>query len=121
MKIYLCHSTGYDYAKELYEPIKASALLGVHDVMFPHDAGADAHSRDIIAACDLVIAEVSFPSTGMGIELGWADAAGKRIICVHRADAKPSGALRHIAKDIVTYDGPADLAKKVEEIVANAG
>ncbi len=114
MKIYVCHSTGFDFAKELYEPLKAVAG---HEFVFPHEKSDNAHSKDSIASCDLVLAEVSYPSTGMGIELGWADAAGVPIVCVHRSDAKPSSALRHVAKDIVAYDGSADLVEKIGVIV----
>ena len=34
-------------------------------------------------ACDLVVAEVSVPSLGVGYELGWATALGKPVLCLH--------------------------------------
>jgi hypothetical protein len=45
------------------------------------------HDRDMawLASCDLVIAEVTTPSLGVGYELGWATALGKPILCLHRA------------------------------------
>lgn len=56
------------------------------------DAGDDGpsdrhiHDRDMawLSACDLVVAEVSVPSLGVGYELGWATALGKPILCLYR-------------------------------------
>ncbi|MFH0728421.1 MAG: nucleoside 2-deoxyribosyltransferase [Pseudomonadota bacterium] len=44
------------------------------------------HDRDMrwLAACDLVVAEVSVPSLGVGYELGWASALGKPVLCLYR-------------------------------------
>ncbi len=54
------------------------------------------HDRDMawLKSCDLVIAEVSTPSLGVGYELGWAIALGKPVLCLHRADSmKPLSAM----------------------------
>lgn len=117
MKIYVCHSSAFDFVKELYEPLK---MIQGHELVLPHYGGNDAHSKDVIASCDLVIAEVSHPSTGMGIELGWADADGIPIACIHRNDAKVSDAVRHVAKELVAYDGPDDLVRVIEAVVARS-
>jgi hypothetical protein len=37
-----------------------------------------------LRAADLVLAEVSTPSLGVGFEIGHALAMGKRVICLHR-------------------------------------
>lgn len=44
------------------------------------------HDRDIkwLTACDLVVAEVSLLSLGVGYELGWACALGKPVLCLYR-------------------------------------
>ena len=44
------------------------------------------HDRDMawLSACDLIVAEVSAPSLGVGYELGWATALSKPILCLHR-------------------------------------
>lgn len=44
------------------------------------------HDRDMnwLAACDLVVAEVTVPSLGVGYELGWAGALGKPVLCLYR-------------------------------------
>jgi 2'-deoxynucleoside 5'-phosphate N-hydrolase len=44
------------------------------------------HDRDMawLSSCDLVIAEVTTPSLGVGYELGWATALGKPVLSLHR-------------------------------------
>jgi hypothetical protein len=44
------------------------------------------HDRDMawLASCDLVIAEVTTPSLGVGYELGWATALAKPVLCLYR-------------------------------------
>jgi nucleoside 2-deoxyribosyltransferase len=37
-----------------------------------------------LKVCDLVVAEVSVPSLGVGYELGWATALSKPVLCLHR-------------------------------------
>lgn len=45
------------------------------------------HDRDMawLASCDLVVAEVTTPSLGVGYELGWATAWKKPVLCLHRS------------------------------------
>jgi len=44
------------------------------------------YERDIawLSSCDLVVAEVTAPSLGVGFELGWATALKKPVLCLHR-------------------------------------
>jgi hypothetical protein len=105
MKIYLIHSTAYpNFGQELYEPLKKSKLSKEHQFIFPHENKAEAiNSKVIISNCDLVLAEVSFPSTGMGIELGWADMFNRKIICFHKDNIIPNQAVKYITQHIVSY------------------
>ena len=109
MKLYLAHSSGYDYVTELYEPLKAG-LSTSYEIFFPHDTHkAGVNSKEIIPTCDVVIAEVSYPSTGQGIELGWADLNNVPIICFFRTGASASSALRFICSTIVEYETAEDM------------
>lgn len=117
MKIYVCHSTAFDYTAELYEPLKRE-FAALHEITFPHDAGADFDSSEAIKNSDLVLAEVSYPSTGQGIELGWANVASVPIICIYKSGTTPSSALRHIAKEIVGYADEADMVSKISQLFA---
>jgi len=106
MKLYLAHSSGYDYEAELYVPLKA-ALASEHEIFFPHDVDASGvMSKDIIPTCDAILAEVSFASTGQGIELGWADARNIPIICFYRTGTNVSSALQLISKSMSEYSTP---------------
>lgn len=51
------------------------------------------HDRDMawLKRCDLVVAEVTKPSLGVGYELGWAAAWNKPTLCLFRTD--PQGTL----------------------------
>ncbi len=53
--------------------------------------------------CDLIIAEVSFPATGQGIELGWASMLDIPIICIYKEGAKVSGSLHAVSKKLLMY------------------
>lgn len=48
------------------------------------------HERDMawLRSCDLVVAEVSTPSLGVGYELGWAAALSKPVLCLHRPSSE---------------------------------
>ena len=118
MIIYVSHSRSFDFLKELYQPIKNSKFAANHQFIFPHETSAEAYpSRKLFMdkGCDLVLAEVSFPSTGQGIELGWADTSGIKIVCVSREGIKVSDSLKVIAKDFLIYKNGEDLVNKLSE------
>jgi nucleoside 2-deoxyribosyltransferase len=113
MKLYLTHSSGYDYKKELYEPLKET-LGKKHDIFLPHEQhDKGVKSKDIIPRCDIILAEVSQPSTGQGIELGWADSNNKPIICFYRRGSKVSSALRFITDRHIEYETSQDMIEKL--------
>ncbi len=118
MKIYFCHSKNFNFIDEFYTPIKGSALYEKYECIFPHeDPSTTIKSKDIIRTSDLIVAEVSHQATGMGIELGWADAFNVPIICIYRTGSKISGSLRFISQNILGYSDSNDLVKKLSEII----
>jgi len=104
MKIYLAHSTKFDFQNDLYGPIKKSEAYGIHMFVLPHDKAEWKNSREIIKNSDLVIAEVTYPSTGLGIELGWANAYDIPIICIYREGGELSKSLKAIASKERKYN-----------------
>ena len=52
----------------------------------------DIHDRDMawLASCDIVVAEVTAPSLGVGYELGWATVLKKPVLCLYRVIAGKS-------------------------------
>lgn len=113
MKIYVAHSTGYNFRADLYIPL-GRAFSNEHELFLPHEAHPDGvESRDIIASSDVVLAEVSLASTGQGIELGWANASGVKIVCFYRTGSTPSGALRFISDTFIEYSDPDDMIARL--------
>jgi nucleoside 2-deoxyribosyltransferase len=113
MKIYISHSSNFDFQNELYAPL-IRVFSAEHAVYLPHSPeNAGKNTKDIILDTDLVLAEVSCPSTGQGIELGWAEAAGIPIICFHKTESKPSGALNHITQKFIAYDTENDMTTQL--------
>lgn len=103
MKIYVSHASSYDFKNELYAPLKQ--FLPEHELFLPHENSDDANNnaKKILKKCDIILAEVSYPSTGQGIELGWADMLQKPIVCIYKTDAKPSSAVPIVASATHQY------------------
>ncbi len=113
MKIYVSHSKNFDYTNELYKPLK-EAKLPV-EFIFPHDdISKPFNSRELFQnhKVDYVLAEVSLPATGQGIELGWADIFNVPIVCIYKKGSKPADSLKIISGDIYEYDNLTDLINK---------
>jgi hypothetical protein len=120
MKIYIAHSSGYDFKNELYAPLENSALVKNHQIILPHkDVPVDnpMNTKEAVATMDLVIAEVSFPSTGQGIELGWADYFKTPIVCIYKKGSKFSSALKLLTKDFIEYNDAADMVNKLTTLI----
>jgi hypothetical protein len=120
MLIYVSHSTSFNFRDELYKPLRESELAGSHQFIFPHDSSDNQFPTKKLfldKVCDLVLAEVSFPSTGQGIELGWADNAGIRIVCVYKETVKFSVSLKAVSKELVAYKNTDELIQKLSQIL----
>ena len=116
MKIYVAHSTKYGYQKELYAPIRNSELNSKHDFVLPHEKSEGLfNSKELFEnGCDLVIAEVSLPSIGMGIELGWANMKNIPIICFYKKGSQVSGSLKAVTDKIIEYENEKDFISKLK-------
>lgn len=116
MKIYIAHSREFDYETELYQPIRQATNLLQSEIILPHELGYDNHQdRGFYRTLDLIIAEVSHPATGLGIELGWAYDDKTPTICIYKTGAKVSGSLRAITGQFYEYDNDNELIKIIEE------
>ncbi len=110
MKIYVTHSTSFDFKNELYKPLRESELNDLYEIILPHENSEEPFSsKEFIPTCDIILAEVSYPSTGQGIELGWADKAGKKIICFYKSGTKYSSSLKVISEIFFEYDNVESL------------
>ncbi len=116
MKIYVSHSKNFDFINELYKPLKDSKLP--IEFIFPHEEGSDPYDSKLLMerhGCDFVLAEVSYPATGQGIELGWADVYKIPIICFYKSGTKPAGSLKVITDRIGEYTTSNDLINKLSQ------
>ena len=118
MKIYVAHASSFPYEKSLYTPIMSHPMSQKHVFVFPHlNAQNGIDARELIKTCDLMLAEVSLPSLGEGIELGWASAAHIPITCLHEKGTHPSRSLRHICTSIQEYSDVDELLRFIENII----
>ena len=111
MKVYLAHSSNCDYINKIYKPILNDPELS-KIITLPHMEKEHNHSRNYYEDFDLVIAEVSAPSTGMGIELGFFYDEKKPIYCIYRGDYSKS--VEVIAKKIIEYE---NIVKTIKDII----
>ena len=118
MKIYISHSSEYDYINKIYNPIKSSNLIKSNIFFLPHEDKI-VNTKNIISKCDLVIAEVTLPSTGQGIELGWADYTKTPILCMYEKGTKISSSLKYITNEFIEYDSVEDMIKKIRDFIKN--
>lgn len=104
----------WNYEKKLYQPLRSSSLNKNHNFILPHEFQINPiHSRDLIINADLILAEVSHPSTGLGIELGWANAAGRQILCLHQHQTTASLAIKTICSEFISYQDSSDLIEQL--------
>lgn len=115
MNIYVSHSSSIEFEKRLYRPLERSRLSESHNVVFPHREEGLFDSKEFFKdKCDLVVAETSQPSTGLGIELGWADLFGIPIICVYEQGSVTSSSLKAVSENFIEYSSNEELISKLE-------
>ena len=105
MNIYFaCSITGGREFESVYQPIVRALTEAGHEVPTAHLAESgvtaveavidpfDVYARDVawIRNCDVLIAEVSIPSHGVGYEIGFALGLGKPVLALYREDRKVS-------------------------------
>ncbi|MDI6820452.1 MAG: nucleoside 2-deoxyribosyltransferase [Candidatus Hodarchaeaceae archaeon] len=77
---------------------------------------AEVFERDTngVRECDVIVAEASTPSHGIGIEMMLAHTLGKRIICIYRSGTKLSRMIQGMPNAVlIEYTGVSDLRKKL--------
>lgn len=117
MKVYVSHSSNFDYQNELYAPL-AQEFGNTVEFYFPHDEANDGKdSRNIIESCDLVLAEASYSSTGQGIELGWASSRNIPILCVYKSGVEVSSAVKIVTNSVTPYSSTLELIDIVKKEV----
>lgn len=117
MKIYFPHSKQLDY-EEYYSQIRISSLFSEHVCIFPYENSSNPiNSKSVIQTSDLIIAEVSYPATGLGIELGWANDFGKKIVFIYKEGSVITGSLKFISNNFISYRHTSELIEKLETCI----
>lgn len=120
MKIFLAHASNFDFRGKLYEPLRASQLNESHEFILPQEHGFEEVTKEVIKGIDVFVLDASVPSTGAGIELGWADAFDKRVICIHEQGSHISSSIEFVADTILEYKDSEDLIQKLTAAIAQA-
>ncbi|HLL61078.1 MAG TPA: hypothetical protein VK338_05145 [Candidatus Nitrosocosmicus sp.] len=121
MKILIVHSSNFDCKKELYKPILDSNLSKLHDFILPHEKSDTPYTKPLMEnnEIDIVIAEVSYPSTGEGIEIGWADVYNIPVYAIYKSGSKYSAALKLVCKSFKEYKNNDEMLKIINDIILN--
>jgi hypothetical protein len=119
MKVYVAHSNNFDYKTRLYLPLRNSSLNSKHEFFLPHETDKFVNTKEIIKNSDVVIAEVSYPATSEGIELGWADSFGIPILCLYKEGTTPPASLKAVTNALVSYSDQADMLNKIESFLSH--
>ena len=117
MKIFVAHSSNFDFKNELYIPLRKSELNKKHIIFLPQENGKETIPKEMIKNTDVIIAEVSYASTGQGIELGWADIFKIPIICIYKEGSKYSSSLNKLTNKFIVYKDSDDLIKKLSSFL----
>lgn len=105
------------YGKVLTEHIGDQAL-SIHGEKKPSEFIYQ-RDTDWVREADIIVAEVTTPSLGVGYELRLAEELGKKIICLYRPqpDRKLSAMLLgNPGLTVVEYEGIDDARAKIEKI-----
>jgi nucleoside 2-deoxyribosyltransferase len=136
MNIYFaCSITGGREFEPVYQVLMNALLADGHEIPTSHLADStvvdlegrvsprEVYDRDVnwIAAADLLIAEVSVPSHGVGYEIGHALGLGKPVLCLAQQGRRVSKMITgnpHPGLQLQTYEDPAEAARLAREFIA---
>lgn len=116
MRIYVSHLRRGDYEKELYKPLLASSLSRIHTFILPHKLDQKPfNTKELFSqnGCDLVIAEITSPATGQGIELGWANIYNIPIFSYYKKGSDASGSALAISTKKREYSTTEELLEQL--------
>ena len=116
-RVYIAHSRDIDYLNDLYAPLKNADFLGDYELLLPHESSDTSYNtRDFYKSIDLMIAEVSKPAIGLGIELGWAFDDQIPVYRIHRTDSKVSSSIKSITDKIYEYEDIDEMLAIIKKI-----
>ena len=136
MNIYFaCSITGGREFEPVYQALMDALLADGHEIPTSHLADStvvdlegrvsprEVYDRDVnwIAAADLLIAEVSVPSHGVGYEIGHALGLGKPVLCLAQHGRKVSKMITgnpHPGLQMRTYADEREAVRLAREFIS---
>lgn len=136
MNIYFaCSITGGRQDEAVYQRLVTTMLADGHEVPTALLARSEVmaeegivspeevYQRDInwIMGCDLLMAEVSTPSHGVGYEIGYALSLDKPVLCLYRQGGKVSKMILgnpHSNLTVLAYESPEEAVHVVRAYLA---
>ncbi len=115
MKIQLWHKRAWEFREDLYIPLQEN--FPNIDWIFPHEKeDTRIISEETLKGVDIFLAEVTDAATWLGIELGFARAYKKRIICMYKTDTKVAASLQYVTNEFLEYTWEQDMIEKLKNI-----
>jgi hypothetical protein len=119
-----CYAARVDFLRSFGEVL--TEHVGDTGLSEAGDDGPDdrfIHDRDMawLKSCNLVVAEVTTPSLGVGYELGWATAMKKPVLCLFRSDTRPSLSAMIAGSpgiETVVYSGSEEARRQIAAFIA---
>ena len=130
MKIYFaCSITGGREFEKNYQALTRFMLDEGYEVPTAHLAESnildlervvnpdDVYARDVnwIQSSDILVAEVSVPSHGVGYEIGYALNLGKPVLCIYQADRAVSKMISGNPHPQLTIKAYEDISQALEQ------
>jgi hypothetical protein len=115
--IYVSHSNNFDFKKLLYEVLKNSSLNNKVKFIFPHENSDEYYdTKELFNSGQeiIVLAELSYKSTGRDIEMGMAFQKDISIIGIYKKGIKISGSQKFICKKLIEYDSIEKVISEIE-------
>lgn len=115
-----------DYAKIVQELEKYGEVLTKHiadpnlSITGEDITPKEVYKRDVkwLEECDILFAEITVPSLGVGYELAYAESKNKRVICMFEKDKNISGFIRGDNNFIqIPYSNMEELIEKIHDII----
>jgi len=137
MNIYFaCSITGGREFESMYQSLVHALTEAGHEVPTAHLAESgipemeavidpfEVYARDVawIRNCDVLIAEVSVPSHGVGYEIGFSLGLGKQVLALHREDRKVSKMISGNPDPNLTvkaYQSPENAIEQIREFLSD--
>ena len=131
MNIYFaCSITGGREFESVYQQLVAGLLADGHEIPTSHLAESevldkervliprDIYLRDVdwIDHCDVLIAEVSVPSHGVGYEIGYALQIGKPVLCIYQQEKRVSKMITGNPNTVLIVEDYSNIKEAFQKI-----